>query len=363
MNVIEVYDKLHAMPEIGFQEFKTSAYLADELEKMGYSVKRNVGKTGVVGTYSTGKPGPTMGIRADMDALAHVIDGKVCYVHSCGHAAHSAMVLAAAAELIGTVKSGTLKIIFQPAEELLKGALAMIEDGLLDDLDIVLGVHVRPIQDAKMGQASPGVYHAASSVVDVEIHGMTAHGARPHLGVNVIDASALAILAVNSIRTNPIIACSAKVTNITAGGAASNAIPDKATLVLDVRAQENAAMKDLLEKIHIAINSAVAAVGATATITVRGGVPAAELDEALTDEMAEVIKEVMGEEALIPRLQNPGGEDFHFFAVKKPSLKSAYFGLGCDLKPGLHNPTMSFNKEALKDGVKLLSAMVMRKLA
>ena len=225
MNVKEIYNLLHSMPEEGMQEFKTSEYLAKQLEILGYKVTRNIGITGVVGTYNTGVPGPTLAIRADMDALKHLISGEIKFIHSCGHDAHAAMVLVAASRLINNVKKGTLKIVFQPGEETLLGAQAMIKDGLLDDIDIMLGLHLRPIQDASMGQASPGVYHAASAVLDVTIQGLTAHGARPHLGINAIDAAALAILAVNSIRTNPIIACSAKVTAINAGGAASNAIP------------------------------------------------------------------------------------------------------------------------------------------
>lgn len=362
MNVKEIYNLLHSMPEEGMQEFKTSEYLAKQLEILGYKVTRNIGITGVVGTYNTGVPGPTLAIRADMDALKHLISGEIKFIHSCGHDAHAAMVLVAASRLINNVKKGTLKIVFQPGEETLLGAQAMIKDGLLEDIDIMLGLHLRPIQDASMGQASPGVYHAASAVLDVTIQGLTAHGARPHLGINAIDAAALAILAVNSIRTNPIIACSAKVTAINAGGAASNAIPNKATLVLDVRAQTNAAMQDLQAKIKAAITAAAATIGATAEVTIRGEVPAAELDDTLTNEVAEVIEEVLGAENLIPRLQNPGGEDFHYFAVKKPGLKAAYFGLGCDLEPGLHDPNMDFNKDALENGVNILTKMVLKKL-
>lgn len=363
MNVVEVYDKLHAMPEIGFQEFKTSAYLAEELEKMGYSVQRNVGGTGVVGTYATGNPGPIVGIRADMDALKHLVNGEVVGIHSCGHDAHCAMVLCAAEDIIKTVKKGTVKIIFQPAEELLTGALRMIEDGLLDEMDIIYGVHVRPVQDIPVGTAAPGVYHASTSFLDVTIHGKTAHGARPHLGINTIDAAALAVLAVNSIRTNPVIPSSIKVTGIHAGGAASNAIPDKTTMILDVRSQTNASMADIQEKIRAAINNAVASVGATAEITVRDVIiPAAELDDALTDELAEVIKDVLGADKLKPRLPNPGGEDFHFFPIKNPKVKTAYFGLGTGATPGLHDPNMCLDKHSLKNGVDIIKEIFKRKL-
>lgn len=362
LDVIAVYDTLHTMAEVGMREHKTSAYLAEALEKLGYEVQRNVGGTGVIGLARGQQEGPVMLVRADMDALPFVVDGKPVCVHACGHDAHSAMVLAAAAELVGKVKRGTLKILFQPAEETLVGALEVIKAGVIDDVDLAMGVHLRPIQDAAMGQMSPAVKHAAAYMLDVVIHGRAAHGARPHLGVNAIDAAASVVMALNAIHIDPVVPFSVKVTNIAAGTGASNIIPDKATLVLDLRAQTNTAMDELMEKTKIAIIRGAEAIGATAEIVVRGGVPAADLDEALTAEVAEVIAEVAGKENLLPDLVNPGGDDFHFFVKHKPSLKAAYFGLGCDLKPGLHDAQMAFNKNALSSGVAVIEKMVLRKL-
>lgn len=362
MDVLKIYEYLHTIPEVGMQEVKTSAYLADELEKLGFTVQRNVGGTGVVGVYSTGKAGPVVGIRADMDALSHLIDGKTVAIHSCGHDSHSSMALVAASRLIKSIKVGTLKILFQPAEETLQGALAMLEAGAIDDVDFLFGQHIRPIQEIRMGTISPGVFHSASVVLDVTIKGQTAHGARPHLGVNSIDAAAMAVLAVNSIRTNPVIASSIKVTAIHAGGAASNAIPDKTTVVLDVRSQTNEGMAYNLEKIEQAIKNAAAANGASAEIVKRGGVPAADLDEGLIQEMSGIITDILGEKGLAPRIYTPGGEDFHYFVEKKPHLKVAFFGLGCDAQPGMHDPHMSFDKACLNTGVELLFRAVMSKL-
>ena len=362
MDVQKLYDYLHAMPEVGMQEVKTSAYLANELEKLGFAVQRNVGGTGVVGTYNTGKPGPVVGVRADMDALAHLIDGQTVAIHSCGHDAHCAMALVAAGRLVNSIQCGTLKILFQPAEETLAGALAMLEAGALDDIDILFGQHLRPIQEIRMGTVSPGVFHSASAVLDVTISGQTAHGARPHLGKNTIDAAALAVMAVNSIRTNPVVASSIKVTGLKAGGVASNAIPDKATMVLDVRAQTNEGMRYNLEKIEQAINSAASANGCSVEIVKRGSVPAAELDEALIQEMSAIIKDILGDDGLAPKIYTPGGEDFHYYVEKKSHLKVAFFGLGCDAAPGMHDPHMSFDRTALYTGVEMLYRAVMSKL-
>ena len=107
-----IYDDLHQIPELGFEEFKTSAYLADKLEAMGYKVTRNIGGTGVIGEIKGSEPGPVMMLRADMDALPFLIDGEKKNIHACGHDAHSAMLLAAASELVGKVKRGTLRILF-----------------------------------------------------------------------------------------------------------------------------------------------------------------------------------------------------------------------------------------------------------
>ena len=119
-NVLTHYNYLHAIPEPGLQEFKTAAYLAAKLEAAGYAVTCHIGgATGIVGIYDSGLPGPVLGIRADMDALTHIIDGKTIQRHTCGHDAHCAMLLTAAEEIIAenSIKKGKLKIIFQPAEE------------------------------------------------------------------------------------------------------------------------------------------------------------------------------------------------------------------------------------------------------
>ena len=126
----ETYDALHAMPEVGFEEVKTSAWLAERIKAAGFAVTTGVGGTGIVAVLKGKEAGPVVALRADMDALAHVVDGKDVCVHSCGHDSHCTMVLTAAEELAAAgIKRGTLKILFQPAEEKLFGATRMIEAG------------------------------------------------------------------------------------------------------------------------------------------------------------------------------------------------------------------------------------------
>ena len=361
--VLEVYQALHAIPEVGFQEHKTSAYLAEELKAAGFSIKTGFGGTGIVGTLDSGKPGPVVMLRADMDALVHTVDGVEKCVHSCGHDAHSAMVLVAAKMLKEAgLPCGQLKILFQPAEEKLTGALSVIEDGALEGVDIVFGVHLRPIQEARTGQATPALCHGASYIMEATVEGLTAHGARPHLGINAIDAAAAVVHAVNAIRINPVVPCTVKTTKFQAGGATLNAIPDRAELAFDLRAQQNDVMDELIAKVTKAVENAAASVGAKGIATVKGGVPAAEYDDGMVAIAREAIQSVLGPEGVLDPIVSPGGEDFHFFVKKYPNLKAGYIGLGCDLKPGLHHPAMSFDLNALPNGVKILVEMVQRAL-
>lgn len=361
--VKELYHTLHQMPEVGFEEIKTSTYLAEQLQTAGYAVRTGVGGTGIIGTLTSGKPGPVVGLRADMDALAHTVDGKDVNIHSCGHDSHSAMVLTAAEEIARRgLNSGTIKILFQPAEEKFSGASRMIEDGAIEDLDFLFGIHLRPIQEAKFGQATPALYHGASYILQAVITGAPSHGARPHLGINAIDAAAAAVYAVNSVHVNPAVPATAKVTKLQAGGAALNAIPDKAYLALDVRAQYNDVMEELIQKVTNAIKGGAAALGAAAEVKVTGGAPAAEYDKDATNLARKAIVAVLGADGLLDPVITPGGEDFHYFVKHKPTLKTAYMGLGVDLTPGLHHPKMQFNTDGLINGVNILLYMVNKQL-
>ena len=151
LDTVAVWNDLHKTPELGFQEFKTSAYIAAALEKMGYAVTRGIAGTGVLAVKKGTEPGPVMLLRADMDALPFKDEaGNPICLHACGHDGHCAMLLTAAAELFDKVKKGTLKIFFQPAEETLKGAVESYKSGIFDDVEIALGLHIRPVQDLSL---------------------------------------------------------------------------------------------------------------------------------------------------------------------------------------------------------------------
>lgn len=356
-----IREYLHAIPEPAGQEEKTAAWLAGELKKAGYAVQTGVGAHGhgVVGILKSPRPGPTVALRGDMDALPHVVDGKQVCVHSCGHDANCAMALTLAEEMAASgIKRGALKIIFQPAEEGLTGALGMIEAGVADDVDYLLGVHLRPIQEAKAGQATPALYHGSSCKVKASVEGKPAHGARPHLGVNAIDAAALVVNAVNSLWENPVDGWSTKVTQFNSSGLIVNVIPDRVDLALDVRAQNNVIMKSLLEKIGRIVETVPAAIGAKGALVKVWGSPAAEYDEEMIALLSEGIVAVLGKDGLIPPIVTPGADDFHMYKSKKPAIKAGFLGLGADLAPGLHDPGMTFDSRVLGNGVGILKYAV-----
>ena len=361
LKVLQHYAYLHEIPELGFQEFKTAAYISQQLNAAGYQVTDNFnGTTGIVATLDSGVPGPTLALRADMDALGHIINGEACARHTCGHDGHSSVVLAAAQELIAekSVKKGRLKLIFQPAEELGTGALAMIAGGAVDDVDMLLGFHVRPAEECAVGTAIPAVWYSACLTLEVTVRGETSHAARPHLGINALDAAVSAVQAVNAVHLPPGNSWSAKATRFLCDAGVTNSVPDEARVVFDLRAAKNDDMTVLHSRVERAILHSVAAFGATAEIETMKSMPAAEIDDEMTSLIADAITGVLGEEALMPVRATPGSEDFFHYPVQRPQVKAGFWGLGTGLVPGLHHPDMRFDLNALPAGVEIFKACV-----
>ncbi len=355
-----VFETLHATPELGFHETRTASFIANELEKLGYSVQRAVGGTGIIASLRSDHPGPCLGVRADMDALPFTINETQQVIHACGHDAHSTMVLGTAKRISEKgIKKGEVKFIFQPAEEIGKGALAMSNSGMLDTLDELVGMHLRPIQEAKLGEASPALYHGASNKMEVHVSGLSSHGARPHLGVNAIEAGVLIVNAINALHIDPRVAHSIKVTRFGSNGTAHNIIPDAVHLVFDLRAQTNAVMTELIQRATQAIDHSAESIGASARVDITAGCPAAEYHSELVDAARLSIEHVLGK-ALEP-IVTPGSEDFHFF-TQKQDIKAVYIGLGADLEPYLHHPDMHFDKKALSHGCDILTHIIMSRL-
>jgi len=251
-------------------------------------------------------------------------------------------------------------LIFQPSEEQeeTSGARAMIADGVLNDMNMCVGIHLRPIQEATYGQAISALSHGALSTVTAQIKGLAAHGGRPHQGRNTVDAIAAVVNAINAIWSNPMVPSSIKVTAVKAGGANYSSIPETGELGIDIRASTNELMEELLQKVHHAIVSGASTICCEADIREIPGLPAAVFDDELIKIAESSIREVLGTKGLLGEKATTGAEDFHEFVKAKPELKTTYIGLGCDLKPGLHHPEMSFKKEALLHGVSILTNIV-----
>lgn len=362
-DVLAIYNDLHAMPELSEKEVKTSAYIAEKLEELGYEVQTNVGGYGVVGVMKASAPGITLALHADTDALQHVDEnGEKYCCHSCGHDANSATLLASAALLKDKIKTGTLKVIFQPAEEMIIGARKMIAAGAVDDVDVMISTHLRPTEELRSGQFSAAVYHGSAAAFEIVVRGVGGHAARPHQCVNPVSAGAAIVQAIDAIRADPRVPYSIKVTNIKADSGAFNAIAGELTMTVDTRAQTNEVMRQLKEKLRVTATSAAAAYGATAEVIAKTDCVGAIYDDGLVKELEEAIAAVAGKENVAAPIVTTGTEDFHFYAYERPSIKTAFLGVGCGLKPGLHRPDMTFHREVMQTSVKIFVEMALKKL-
>jgi len=356
--IIATYLTLHGIPEPAWQEYQTSKYVRERLKNAGYHVMESKLGTEVV-AHAKAPVSPLVGLRADLDCLIHVIDGSEQYIHSCGHDAHTTMVLCAG-ELIAQEApemAQHVKLIFQPAEEVGEGARKLIEAGAADDLSYLAGIHLRPNNEIGYGLAAASVRHAASLTLTYEIVGKGAHTGRPHLGDNAADGLMMAAAAVNAIKLDPLSCATVNVVSMRTGAASPNIIPDHAQLVVNARLGTNELVEEARLRIDRAVEQGTLAVGTTSRLVHSKVLPAAEPSSEMVKIGEKAIVSVLGEKGLVPTICSSGSEDFHFFS-QLSNLKTTFFGLGANLVPGLHCPDMSFDLEALIHGVKILIAFV-----
>ncbi|MGE7766304.1 M20 peptidase aminoacylase family protein [Peribacillus sp. NPDC096540] len=356
--IFDIFDHFHTHPETSWNEVNTTAFISNVLKENQCSVKTFKDCTGVIGEIGDGSF--TVGLRSDIDALWQEVQGSFQANHSCGHDGHMTLALGVFLVLkeMNFQPNGKLKFIFQPAEEKGTGALKMIDEKVMDDVDFLYGVHLRPSEEVKDGQAAPAIVHGAAQFIKGEIVGTDAHGARPHQGQNAIEIGAAFVTLLNNIHLNPSIPYSAKMTQFCAGGESSNIIPGKATFSLDLRAQDNEVMKDLTKRVEKVAEALAVANGVEINLESGANVAAAIVNNQAQDIMAEAIADTLGKENLVAPVITTGGEDFHFYTLKKPEIKATMLGLGCDLTPGLHHPNMTFNKEALLSGIEILTKAI-----
>lgn len=353
--ITEIFEKLHHMPEPCWEEIQSTAFLKDRLEELEYETITFSDCTGVIGVRGQGPL--TVALRADMDALCHQTETGQRVIHSCGHDAHMAIVLTAAAALaeLPLPAGSRMKIVFQPAEEKGEGALRLIEKGVMDDVDFLFGVHLRPAQEVPGGKAAPAIHNGAANLLHGWIRGVSAHGARPHLGVNVIEVAATLVQLLQGLHWDPRMTASAIMTRLTAGSEAGNVIPDHAVFTLDLRAQTNQQMKEVVKKVKHIASSVALAHGAGIELTQGVETPAAEVNKEAMEIMARAIADSIGRQNMVPPVVTPGAEDFHYYTRLRPRIKATMLGLGCELQPGLHHPEMHFEQAYLLDGAEILT--------
>ena len=304
-------------------------------------------------------------LRADIDALPYADPNdpeRIEAIHACGHDAHAAILLAAAPEIRKNLKKGKIRLAFQPAEESLQGALAMIKDGVLDGVDIVVGSHIRPVQDLPFGKYCASVNHVACATVEVRIDGKQAHAARPHLGINPIEAASQYIASVGLIKIDPNKSWSVKPTQIHSEVGATNSIPSFVKIAYDLRAQDNAALEAIIGRMKLAAAGLEGSFGAKASCEVTEYCPGPEYDEALGELFKETLAGTFGKETLGTNCGG-GGEDFHFYKKAKSELRVLYYGIGSGAAPGLHDRNMNFNEAILPQASQLLVNVVGKILA
>jgi amidohydrolase len=367
--LIEVRRDLHAHPEIAFQEVRTSGFVAGRLRAMGLEAKTGVGKTGVLATIKGGKPGKTVLLRADMDALPIQEENDVPYrsttpgaMHAFGHDCHTSILLGVAQKLMQDPGSfpGAVKLCFQPAEEQGGGADAMIADGALENPkpDAAFGLHVWQDQDlGKIGVTS-GPFMAAVDEFTVTISGKGAHAAQPHLGVDPVLCAAQVVTALQAIasrETDPFREVVVSVTQFHAG-TAFNIIPPEATLNGTVRVFDPATWEQLPARFERFVRGVAAAFDCRIDLQyVRHNRPTVN-DPKMAALARAVAVELVGEENVVDDLRTMGGEDFSAFLARVPGCFIAVGSRNTakGLVHGHHHPRFDVDERCLRIGAEVL---------
>ncbi|WP_334191792.1 M20 aminoacylase family protein [Pararhodobacter sp.] len=358
---------LHEHPELGFQEIRTAGIVAAELERLGIKVTTGIGKTGVVGVLKGSRPGRTIGLRADMDALPIHEQTNLPYasktpgvMHACGHDAHTTMLLGAARYLAETRDfAGTAVFIFQPAEEGLGGARAMIADGLFQRFpcDEIYGLHNSPFHAPGEVGVKPGPAMAGANFFDIRVTGKGAHAAMPESSVDALMVAAALVGQIQTIKARNVPSAERIVVSVTQihAGAAYNVIPETASLAGTVRYfnRETAAL--VTERMQALCDGAAAAYGCQVTLEMRNVFDVLENDPTLSQAMLAAAAELVGEQAQEKTELVMGSEDF---ADMLQVVPGAYCTVGHGSGVALHNPGYVFDDASLPLGAALMARMI-----
>ncbi|WP_439098870.1 amidohydrolase [Bowmanella dokdonensis] len=388
--VIEWRRHFHQHPELSNREFETAKYIEKYLRGLGLEVQTGIARTGVVAVLDSGKPGPVVALRADMDGLpvpeqndlpfrsrakGEYNGNEVPVMHACGHDTHMAMLMGAA-KILTDMKSeltGKVKFIFQPAEEGAPagetgGAEVMVQEGVMKGVDTVFGLHISSDTDVGVVEYRHGGIMAAVDPFKIVIKGKQAHGAYPWLSVDPVTTAAQVIMGLQTIvsRELPLVDDAAVITvGSIHGGNRSNIIPSEVELVGTIRTLD----EDMREDLHAAVHRKAKGIAdsmraeAEVTLPLDYSYPVTYNDPALMDKMLPTLKRTAGEENVEEVKAVTGAEDFSFFQKEVPGLYLFVGGKPLDLPkeeaPPHHTPDFKIDESGMKLGVKLLTNLTL----
>lgn len=369
--IIEWRRHLHQNPELSFEEFETSEFIAEKLGEMGLDVKTHIGGTGIVATLDTGKPGPVIAFRADMDALPISEATELPYesrrggvMHACGHDMHMSVLLGTAQVLtqMRDELKGTVKFIFQPGEEANGGARCMINGGALKNPDVesIFALHCIPEVDTGVIGIKDGYLSATDDQIVIRVHGVAAHSSEPEAGVNAIMIAANILTTLQSIRNsnvNPFDVSTFTICKIH-GGDADNVLADNVEMAGMVRCVEKKTKMIYRERIKQICEGCAAAMGGTVEIDFIEGFLSVYNDPSYTKIVEDAAKEVLAAPQCVFEIPKPhlGSEDFSNYQEVIPGV---IFMLGVGMegedRGSLHTPTLNPHEDALGWGIKIFA--------
>lgn len=373
--VIQWRRHIHKHPELSFEEFDTAEFIANELTKMGYEIKTHIGGTGVMATLDTGKEGPVIAFRSDIDALPILEESGLPFeseragvMHACGHDCHISILLGTA-KVISQMKDkfyGTIKFIFQPGEEANGGAKCVINDGALKNPDVegIFALHMMPDLPTGTIGIKSGYLSATDDEFIIKVHGKGAHSSEPEMGVNAINIASHIVTSLDAVINNnisPFGVATFSICQIT-GGEAINVIPDYVEMKGMIRCIEKKNKEIIRAKMKKIVEHTAASMDGEGEITFIPGFPSVNNDSALTNiviKEAEHVLESKDDVVIIGR-PHMGSEDFAYYQEEIPGVM---FMLGCaqeDCVTGtLHSSILNINEAALPNGINIFVNVAM----
>ena len=367
--LVNIRRDFHMHPELGFEEFRTQEKIIEDLKSYGIENIQKIAKTGVMAIIEGSKSGigNVVALRADIDALPITEefdsdyksqnDGKM---HACGHDVHTTILLGAA-KILNEMKyqfAGSVKLLFQPAEETTGGAMPMIEEGCLENpsVDYALGLHVMPYYDYGHIEFKYDKLNASSDNVEIIIHGKSGHGAYPETSVDAIVISSYVIGALQSIVSRNISPLNSAVLSFgtISGGTKENIISDKVTIVGTLRTLDSETRSFMKTKIIDIVENTSKAFGGVGEVNIHPGYEPLINDNELIDVLIQTANEELEEDKIhMKEFPSLGAEDFSYFSNR---VKGAFYHLGCGNKElsmtaSLHNSNFAVDERCIKTGV------------